>query len=85
MSIPVFIFFCAQEMARGVFQFLANHHIKNDQSLKAHNSSLILVLIIIPALLIFSQRFGIMGVPLAFLFCYTFSIWASRKVWVRNA
>jgi len=85
MSIPVFIFFCAQEIARGVFQFLANHHIKNDQSLKAHNSSLILVLFILPSLLIFSQSFGIIGVPLAFLFCYTFSILASRKVWVRSA
>ncbi len=85
MSIPVFTFFCAQEIARGVFQFLANHHIKNDQSLKAHNSSLILVLLIIPALLIFSQSFGIIGVPIGFLFCYTFSILATRKVWVRSA
>lgn len=85
MSIPVFIFFCAQEVARGVFQFLANHHIKNDQSLKAHNSSLMLVIFILPALLIFSQSFGIIGVPLAFLFCYTISILASIKVWTRSA
>jgi hypothetical protein len=85
MSIPVFIFFCAQEVARGVFQFLANHHIKNDQPLKAHNSSLMLVIFILPALLIFSQSFGIIGVPLAFLFCYTISILASIKVWTKSA
>ena len=85
LSIPVFIFFCAQEVARGVFQFLANHHIKNDQSLKAHNSSLVLVIFILPSLLIFSQSFGIIGVPIAFLFCYIFSILASRKILVRSA
>ena len=85
LSIPVFIFFCAQEVARGVFQFLANNHIKNDQSLKAHNSSLILVISILPALLIFSQSFGILGVPFAFLFCYIFSILVSRKILVRSA
>ncbi len=85
LSIPVFAFFCAQEVARGVFQFLANNHIKNDQSLKAHNSSLILVTFILPALLIFSESFGIIGVPFAFFFCYIFSILASRKILVRSA
>ena len=85
MSIPIFIFFWAQEVARGVFQFLANHHIKNGQPLKAHNSSIMLAISILPALLIFSQSFGIIGVPIGFLSCYTFSILATRKVWVKSA
>ena len=85
MSIPVFIIFSAQEVARGVFQFLANHNIKNDQPVKAHNSSLMLVIFVLPALLIFSKSLGIIGVPLGFLFCYIFSILAMRNVWVRSA
>jgi O-antigen/teichoic acid export membrane protein len=85
MSIPIFIFFWAQEVARGVFQFLGNNHIKNGQPAKAHNSSLTLAISILPALLIFSQIFGITGVPIGFLFCYTLSILATRKVWVRSA
>jgi hypothetical protein len=85
LSIPVFIIFCSQEVARGVFQFLANHQIKNDQPQKAHNSSLMLAILILPALLLFSQSFGIIGVPLAFLVCYIFSILASIKVWTRSA
>ena len=85
MSIPVFIFFCAQEVARGVFQFLANHYIKSDQPLKSHNSSLIVVILILPILLILTQSFGIIGVPIAFLVCYIFSILVSGKVWARSA
>jgi len=84
LPIPVFAFFCAQELARGLFQFLCNSHIKNDQPLKSHRASLTLVLLILPALLIFTHVLGIVGVPIAFFFCYVISILIMSQFWKMN-
>jgi len=75
----VSLIFALQELARGAFQVKGNHNVSVGNSHKTHRASKILLLTACPLAILFSQLFGIFGVPLGFLFSYIFLLLFMRK------